>query len=475
MRMKKNGYLAFDLGASSGLLTLGTVENGKMHLEEIHRFNSEPVYVGKTLYWDVLRLFYEMKQGLKKISKRDDVVIKAIGIDTWGVDGVWLDEDDNMLSNPVHYRDNRTEKIMDDFYSKITDEKLYNITGIQKMPFNTIYQWYHDLKENKTIKDKGKAWLFMPDLFGFLFTGKKYNEYTIASTGAVIDAKKREYSLELLKDLELPTHFLQELIQPGTIVGTLTQEVQDEVGLGAIPVVAVGSHDTASAIAGTPLTSENEVYLVCGTWCLMGMELDAPCIKSESLRFNITNEGGVENTIRFLKNINGLWFLQELRRGWNAQGKSLGFPDIIREVEKTSHDYALDVADPRFMAPRNMEREIINYCKEKYDVELNGIGEIARAAYNGLALLYKETVASFETVTGKEINTIRMVGGGIQDQFLCQHVASTVKKQVLAGPIEASALGNIAMQMKAVGEVESIDKAREMIADSFGQKEYKPQ
>lgn len=226
MRMKKNGYLAFDLGASSGLLTLGTVENGKMHLEEIHRFNSEPVYVGKTLYWDVLRLFYEMKQGLKKISKRDDVVIKAIGIDTWGVDGVWLDEDDNMLSNPVHYRDNRTEKIMDDFYSKITDEKLYNITGIQKMPFNTIYQWYHDLKENKTIKDKGKAWLFMPDLFGFLFTGKKYNEYTIASTGAVIDAKKREYSLELLKDLELPTHFLQELIQPGTIVGTLTQEVQ---------------------------------------------------------------------------------------------------------------------------------------------------------------------------------------------------------------------------------------------------------
>lgn len=473
--IRKNGYLAFDLGASSGLLTLATVENEKIQLEEIHRFNNEPVHVGKTLHWDTLRLFYEMKQGLKKIAKRDDVDVKAIGIDTWGVDGAWLDEDDNLLSNPIHYRDTRTEKIMDDFYGKITDEKLYNITGIQKMPFNTIYQWYYDLNENKTIKDKGKSWLFTPDLFGFLFTGKKYNEYTIASTGAVIDAEKREFSQELLADLGLPNHFLQELVQPGTVVGTLTQEVQDEVGLGAVPVVAVGSHDTASAIAGTPLTSENEVYLVCGTWCLMGMELDAPCINKESLAFNITNEGGVENKIRFLKNINGLWFLQELRRGWNAQGKNLGFPDIIAEVEKTKHDYALDVADPRFMAPRSMEQEIINYCQETYGVELKGIGEIARAAYNGLASLYKETVDSFETVTGKEINTIRMVGGGIQDQFLCQHVANTVKKQVLAGPIEASALGNIAMQMKAVGEVENIETARRMIADSFGEKEYKPQ
>lgn len=473
--MKKKGYLAFDLGASSGRLTLGTVKDGKMHLEEIHRFNNEPVYLGKTLHWDTLRLFYEMKQGLKKVSKKEDVDIKAIGIDTWGVDGVWLDEDDQMISNPVHYRDTRTDKIMEEFYSKISDEKLYNITGIQKMPFNTIYQWYHDLNENKTIKDKGKTWLFTPDFFGFLFTGKKYNEYTIASTGAVIDAQKREYSQELLTDLGLPNHFLQELVQPGAVVGTLTEDIQNEVGLGPIPVVAVGSHDTASAIAGTPLTSENEVYLVCGTWCLMGMELDAPCINDESLAFNITNEGGVENKIRFLKNINGLWFLQELRRGWNVQGKSLGFGDIIEEVEKTNHDYALDVTDPRFMAPRSMEREIINYCKERYGVELKGIGEVARAAYNGLALLYKETVDSFEAVTGKEINTIRMVGGGIQDQFLCKHVANTVEKQVLAGPIEASTLGNIAIQMKAIGEVENIEQVRAMIADSFGQKEYLPQ
>lgn len=472
--MKKNGYLAFDFGASSGRLMLGTVQDGTMKLEEIHRFNNDPVHAGGTFYWDFLRLFHEMKQGLKKIALRKDIEIKAIGIDTWGVDGAWLDENNRILSNPVHYRDDRTNDIMDEFYTKITDEKLYKITGIQKMYFNTVYQWYYDLKMNPTIAEKGKTWLFIPDLFGFLLTGQKYNEYTMASTGAVIDASTREYSKELLESLDISMDFLQKLVQPGTIVGTLTDEIQRETGLGPVPVVAVGSHDTASAVAGTPLTSQNEVYLVCGTWCLMGMELDAPCITPSSLDFNITNEGGVENTIRFLKNINGLWFLQQLRKGWNEQGKNLGFPDIIEEVIKTAHDYAVDAADPRFMAPISMEQEIIAYCKETYGVELSTIGEIARAAYNGLAILYKKTIDAFEKITGYNINTVRMVGGGIQDEFLCQHVANTVNKQILAGPIEASALGNIIMQMKAVGEVESLAKGREIITSSFEQKVYLP-
>ncbi|HHX62349.1 MAG TPA: rhamnulokinase, partial [Epulopiscium sp.] len=322
---------------------------------------------------------------------------------------------------------------------------------------------------------QGKAWLFMPDLFGFLLTGEKYNEYTAASTGAVLDANTREYSKELFEDLGLPMDFLQKLVKPGTVVGKLTKEIQIETGLGAIPVVAVGSHDTASAVAGTPLESEKEIYLVCGTWCLMGMELDSPFINDKSLEFNITNEGGVEDKIRFLKNINGLWFLQQLRKGWNEQGHNLGFPDIIQEVMKTDHDYGVDVADPRFLAPISMEQEIIDYCKETYDVELSTIGEIARAAYNGLAVHYKETMDAFAEITGENIERLRMVGGGIQDQFLCQHVANTVNMQVLAGPIEASALGNIVMQMKAVGEVESLEQARKMIASSFEQKEYRPQ
>lgn len=473
--MKKNGYLAFDFGASSGRLMLGTIQEGTMQLEEIHRFQNEPVHAGGVLYWDILRLFHEMKQGLRKMAFRDDVDVKAIGIDTWGVDGAWLDENDRLLSNPVHYRDDRTNDIMDDFYTKITDEKLYNIGGIQKMNFNTIYQWYYDLKTNPTIASQGKTWLFIPDLFGFFLTGEKYNEYTNASTSAGVDAHTREYSKELFNDLEMPMDFLQKLVDPGTIVGVLTEEIQAETGLGAIPVVAVGSHDTASAVAGTPLTSEDEIYLICGTWCLMGMELNSPFVDHKSLEFNITNEGGVEGTIRFLKNINGLWFLQQLRKGWNEQGKGLGFPDIIQEVLKTEHNYKADAADPRFLAPINMEREIIDYCKETYGVELSTVGEIARAAYNGLAAQYKETIDIFAEITGQDIGKLRMVGGGIQDQFLCQHVANTVNKQVLAGPIEASALGNIVMQMKAVGEIESLEQGRKMIANSFEQKEYNPQ
>jgi len=473
--MKKHGYLAFDLGASSGRLMLGTVQDEAMQLEEIHRFNNEPVRARGVFYWDVLRLFHEMKQGLKKVATRKDIEIQAIGIDTWGVDGAWLDENDRLLSNPIHYRDDRTNDIMDDFYTKITDEKLYNITGIQKMHFNTVYQWYYDLKTNPTIASHGKTWLFMPDLFGFLLTGEKYNEYTIASTGAVLDANTREYSEELFEDLGLPMGFLQKLVKPGTVVGKLTKEIQRETGLGEVPVVAVGSHDTASAVAGTPLESQNEVYLVCGTWCLMGMELKSPSINAKSLGFNITNEGGVEDKIRFLKNINGLWFLQQLRKGWNEQGHNLGFPDIIQQVMEIDHNYGVDAADPRFLAPISMEQEIIDYCKETYDVELSSIGEIARAAYNGLAAQYKETMDAFAEITGENIKRLRMVGGGIQDQFLCQHVANTVNMQVLAGPIEASALGNIVMQMKAVGEVENLEEARKMIAGSFEQKEYRPQ
>ena len=363
---------------------------------------------------------------------------------------------------------------MGEFYNKITDEKLYDISGIQKMHFNTIYQWYYDLKTNSTIAKQGKTWLFMPDLFGFLLTGEKYNEYTIASTSAAIDAKTREYSKELFESLDLPMDFLQKLVHPGTVVGALTEEIQTETGLGTIPVVAIGSHDTASAVAGTPLTSQNEAYLVCGTWCLMGMELDDPRISTQSLEAELTNEGGIEGKIRFLKNINGLWFLQQLRKGWNEKGHALGFPDIIQEVLKTDHNYGVDAADPRFLAPQDMAQEIIDYCKETYDVELSTIGEVARAAYNGLAILYKKTVDSFTEITGYEIDTVRIVGGGIQDQFLCQHVANTVGTKVLAGPVEASALGNVVMQMKAVGEIESIAQGRKMIATSFEQREYNP-
>ncbi|MGL6174378.1 MAG: rhamnulokinase, partial [Cellulosilyticaceae bacterium] len=328
----KKGYLAFDFGASSGRLVLGVLNQNQLELEEVHRFPNEPVEANGTMYWDFLRLFHEMKQGLKKAAARKDIEIQAIGIDTWGVDGAWLDQDDQLIGNPIHYRDSRTSRIMDEFYTKITDEKLYELTGIQKTSFNTVYQLYYDKHKNEVIKQQGKTWLFMPDLFGFLLTGHKYNEYSVASTGALINPETKTYHEEVFNTLDLPIECMQKIVMPGTIVGKLTPAIQEETGLGEVAVVAVGSHDTASAVAATPLEHENEIYLVCGTWCLMGMELKEACITPETKAYNLTNEGGIEGTTRLLKNINGLWFLQQLKKVWNEQGKDIDFPDMIAEV-----------------------------------------------------------------------------------------------------------------------------------------------
>ncbi|MEG1830117.1 MAG: rhamnulokinase family protein [Cellulosilyticaceae bacterium] len=468
----KKGYLAFDFGASSGRLVLGMMSNGKLELQEVHRFPNEPVYANGTMYWDFLRLFHEMKQGLKKAATLKDVEIQAIGIDTWGVDGIWLDEKDQLIGSPIHYRDDRTSKIMDEFYTKITDEKLYELTGIQKTSFNTIYQLYYDKTKNEIIKNHGKTWLFMPDLFGFLLTGNKYNEYSIASTGALLDPVTKEYHLEVFETLGIPMEGMQKVVMPGTIVGMLTKEMQEETGLGEVAVVAVGSHDTASAVAATPLEGTEDIYLVCGTWCLMGMELQEPCITPETREYNFTNEGGIEGSIRLLKNINGLWFLQQLKKVWNEQGENIDFPDMIAAVKACDHEYRIDAADDRFMAPKNMAKEIIKNCEEKYGVTLEGIGAITKAAYNGLGELYKVTTEHFEKLTGKDVATIRMIGGGIKDEYLCQKVADVTGKRVVTGPIEASAIGNIMMQMKAVGDIATIAEGRDVIRKSFESKEY---
>lgn len=468
----KKGYLAFDFGASSGRLVLGTLKQGKLELEEVHRFANDPVEANGTMYWDLLRLFHEMKQGLKKVAIRSDVTVEAIGIDTWGVDGIWLDREDRLVGNPIHYRDSRTSRVLEEFAEKLSDEDHFNITGIQKVSFNTAYQLYCDKNYNSVIKENGKSWLFMPDLFGFLLTGKKYNEYSIASTGSLIDPITHEYSDKVFDAIGIEKSCMQQLVMPGTVVGELTKEVQEETGLGSVKVVAVGSHDTASAVAATPLECEEEIYLVCGTWCLMGMEVSEPCISERARSYGLTNEGGVDGKIRLLKNINGLWFLQQLRKCWNEQGLELSFPDIIAAVRECNHDYAIDAADERFMAPKNMIREIQQHIYEKYNVQLDEVGAIAKAAYNGLGELYKITVEQFEQLTQKQIKTIRMIGGGIQDTYLCEKVADVTGKQVVTGPIEASAIGNILMQMRAMGEVDSLIEAREVVRNSFEMKNY---
>lgn len=443
-------YIAFDLGASSGRLMLGIDKEGKIELEEVHRFPNDPVVMNGTMYWDIPRLFHEMKQGLKKVALRKDVSIQSMGIDTWGVDGAWLDENGQMINLPIHYRDGRTAKVIDEVESIISEETLYGITGIQKAAFNTIYQLYYDKKYNSIIKNHGKKWLFTPDLLGYLFTGKMYNEATIASTSGLIDVETKGYSKEIFDKLDLDRNVMCELLPPGTQVGTLTKAIQEETGLGSVPVIAVGSHDTASAVVGAEIEKEDEMYLVCGTWCLMGLEVSKAQLEEKARLSGFTNEGSAKGKVRLLKNINGLWILQQLKKCLNDKGLKVDFPDIIEEACKVNHEYAIDIADERFMAPINMEQEIIAACKEKYNVQLESIGEVATAVYNGLGKLYQETVQQFEELIGEEISTIRMVGGGTKDAHLCEVVKQATHKAVIKGTTEASAMGNVLVQKKTL-------------------------
>ncbi len=466
--------LAFDFGASSGRLILSKFERGKIELEEIHRFTNEPVRIGKNFYWDTFRLYHELKTGLKKAAAKK-VKITSMAIDTWGVDYGFIDKEGNLIGNPVNYRDDRTIGIIDEVDKIVPLKEVYASTGIQFMNFNTIFQFCADKKMRSEIYEKADKFLMMPDLFNYFLTGKMFNEYTNASTGQLLDAKKRFWDMDLIKKLGLRTDLFCDMIQPGTIVGDLIDEVVKETGLDGVKVIAVGSHDTASAVAGTPFEEENAAFLSCGTWSLLGMEIDEPVLTEESYEFNYTNEGGVEGKIRLLKNINGLWIMQNLRRNWCEFEAEVSFPDIIKASrEAKRQDFMIDPNDQRFTAPYNMMKEVIAYCEEHGQGTPEGIGEIAMAIYNGLAHEYKTTVANLEVITGKAIPCINMVGGGIQDQLLCELTANATGKKVVAGPIEGSVLGNVIMQLKAMKAIDSLEEGRKVIKASFAQKVHMP-
>jgi rhamnulokinase len=473
--MSKEIYsLAFDFGASSGRAILSKFDGERIELEEIYRFPNEPVRIGGYFYWDFLRLFHELKNGLKKAAAKG-VKISSIGIDTWGVDYGLLDKDDNLLATPFHYRDTRTDHCLEEIEKVISFKDIYNSTGIQYLQFNTLYQLYADLKQRPHILKEAKSLLLMPDLFSFFLTGSKYTEYSAASTAQMLNAAEKDWDYEMLKLLGLPTDILQKVVMPGEITGRLTKEVQEEVGLGDIPVVAVGGHDTASAVAGAPLEGDNKVFLSSGTWCLLGLESDKPIISEASLKYNFTNEGGVGGTIRFLKNINGTWLLQQLRQSWSEHVEKVSFPDIIEAARNAKYkNYIIHPNDKRFMAPLNMAAAIEEYCVENGEGRPEGLGELAMAVYNGLVFEYMRTIKSLEEITGKEVDTINIFGGGIQDEFLCQLTANGTGKRVLAGPVEASAFGNIIVQLMALGEIESLEEGRKIIRNSSGQKEYLP-
>jgi rhamnulokinase len=463
--------LAFDFGASSGRLMMSSFDGSQIRLEELHRFPNEPVRLGGGYYWDFLRLFHELKIGLKKTAAKK-IDIASIGIDSWGVDYGLLDRNDKLLANPYHYRDSRTDGLFEEVNKLIPYEEMQRITGLQYLQFNTIYQICADLKYRKKIFKEAKTMLFIPDLFGYFLTGNKVSEYTIASTSQMMDANKKTWAKDMLKKLGLPVNLLQDIIMPGELIGDLTSEIQEETGLAAVPLFAVGSHDTASAVAGTPLYSKSSAYLSCGTWSLLGIESSTPIINELSLKYNFTNEGGVENKIRFLKNINGLWLIQQLKKVWNESGKNISYGQIAKLAAKVDEPFALNPNADDFGASLNMVAAIQQYCQKAGQKVPQTIGEVARAAYNGITEQYKNTINEIEEIAQSKIDVINMVGGGIQDEFLCNLTAKATGKRVVAGPVEAAVLGNIIVQLISLGEIENIAQGREIIKHSFKENIY---
>jgi len=461
--------LAFDFGASSGRGIVFELKNGKVEFEEIHRFDNEPVMINGRFKWDVLRLFHEIKVGISKCVKLHD--IGAIGIDTWGVDYGLLDSNGELLGNPYHYRDARTA------YIEFTEDErkmIFDSTGIQFMAFNTLLQRMADSKER--VNDIADTALFMPDLFNYFLTGEKRTEYTLASTGQILNAKARDFDNELLAKFNIKNIFAP-IIRPGEIVGMLSDEICAETGCKKIPVIAVASHDTASAVVSVPMEDPKKcVYISTGTWMLFGIETDECVINEKSYKYNYTNEGGAFDKYRFLHNIMGLWLLQESRREWKKDDPSLSFAQMASEAgEAQPFKCIIHPNDDIFSAPGDMPKRIREFAQKTNQPIPETRGEVTRCIIEGLALQCMHAVNEMCDIVSNDVETINMVGGGIQNELLCQFVANATGKRVVAGPVEATGTGNAMMQFYALGEVSGLEQVRGIIKDSFDVAEYVPQ
>ena len=469
--------LAIDLGASSGRGIVGKFDGKKFTVEENHRFPNEPVMTNGNFNWDILRIFHEIKTSISKCALSDDKDIKSIGIDTWGVDYGYIDKNGSLMANPYHYRDARTDGIQPYAFNTVPFEKLYGITGIQTINFNTIYQLVADLRDRQYMPANADKLLFTPDLLNYFLTGEKYTEYTIASTGAILDAKERKISTELLKSFGINENLFAEVVMPGHKIGKLTPTLISELGNISADVVNIASHDTASAVIAVPAKRGDDfVYISSGTWSLMGVENDEPVINDLSMKYNFTNEGGAGGKIRFLKNIMGLWLEQESRRQWKREGTAYTF-DELTEKALQSKPFAcfINPNDDLFTPSGNMPERIREFCRKTNQYVPQTVGEIVRCIFESLALCYRQTIESIEAMTGKKYSSINIVGGGTKEKILCKWAADASDRVVYAGPVEATAIGNIAMQTIASGELKDIFEARDIIRNSFEIKVYEPE
>ena len=465
--------LAFDFGASSGRAILGIFDGEKIELQEVHRFSNDPVKINGTVYWDVQRLFFEIKQGILKAKEAGG--FDSIGIDTWGVDFGLLRKDGTLVENPVHYRDARNDGMVEKATEYMSKERMYDITGIQFMDFNTIFQLL-SLKENRPyILEEADKLLFMPDLLNYMLSGVKSTEFSIATTSQMVDLKTNNQSEEILDTFGINKNLLTDIAPTGAVIGQLSDEICEELGVPKADIVSVAAHDTQSAITATPCEFDDFAFISCGTWSLFGTEVKEPIINEASKKLNVTNEGGYDYTTAFLKNICGLWLIQESRRQWIREGKEYSYAELEKlALECEPFKCFIDPDAPEFAPMGNLPRRVKEYCEKTGQYVPQTVGEIIRCIYESLALKYRLTFDGIMECTGKTYDRIHVMGGGTKDKLLLQMTAQSCNVNVYGGPIEATALGNVAIQLMSTGAIKDIKEARKIIAKGENLKLYEP-
>lgn len=473
--MKRHIFLAFDLGATSGRSILGILADGKIEIRELTRFPNGITEIHGRYYWDLMGLYKALKEGLKACRKVG-VIPDSIGIDTWGVDVVPIGEDGSILSMPRAYRDPYTVGMPERFFEKISREEGYRKSGIQIMNFNTLYQIFASTQSDYAPVKSAKELLFIPDALAYMLTGRRVCEYTIASTSGALDPRTKEFDKELLEAAGVKSDIFRKPVMPGTTIGQLTDSLAEESHLGKVNVVAVAGHDTGSAVAAVPASDGNFAYLSSGTWSLMGIEVKEPIITPESYALNFTNEGGVEGTTRFLKNICGMWILEQCRKEWEAEGKNYSYPEIV-DMANSADPFQIFIQpdDPSFANPPSMLRAIDAFCDRTGQRRAENDAQIVRLIFESLALRYREVLENLDSVAPFPIESLHIIGGGSKNDLLNQFTANAINRRVIAGPSEATAIGNVMVQAMAAGAVSSLEQMRTIIANSVETREYLPQ
>jgi rhamnulokinase len=469
-----NTFIAFDLGATSGRAIAGTLADGKIAMEEISRFSNGIIPVGEHFHWNILGIYNILKNSLKTCAQEGKYCPESIGIDTWGVDFGLLAKDGSLLGEPYAYRDPHTNGMMDEYFKLLPREKVYDLTGIQFMQFNSLFQLFAMKRNGSSLLESAQDLLFLPDLLNYLFTGVKKAEFTIASTSQMLNPKTMNWAKELFDAFGAPVSLMQELVLPGTVVGTLADGIAKETGIGKIPVVAVGAHDTASAIASVPAEGENWAYLSSGTWSLMGIETRKPLISKETEAMNFTNEGGIEGTFRFLKNITGLWLLEQCRKEWEQENWSYEQLVDMAKAEKPFRCF-VDPDAPDFMNPENMPEAISEYCSRTGQKAPENAGQFVRCIFESLALKYRHVIELLKKVSPHPIEKLHVIGGGAKNAYLCQFTANAIGMPVVAGPAEGTAMGNLLVQAMALGHLGSLADIRKVVRNSVETETYLPQ